>query len=125
MTSPAIGTYTEKRITTQISNLLRQLNELESYIQTPPSLVICNVMNIPSEFPAADWKTRVTNFLTRNNINPNWILKITQPHNDIQFPDSVSIQFISHSVRDLIFNILTQYVASNNFEGVYVTKENL
>ena len=124
MTTPAIGTYTEKRITNQISSLRKRIDELESYILTPPFLVIGGVMDIPSEF-SNDWKAQVSRILTENNINPNWILNTTQPNVDTQCPCFITIQFISHCVKDTVFEILSTYIAENEFEGVSISKESL
>jgi len=124
MTTPAIGTYTEKRITNQISSLRKRIDELESYILTPPFLVIGGVMDIPSEF-SNDWKVQVSHILTENNINPNWILNTTQPNVDTQCPCFITIQFISHCVKDTVFEILSTYIAENEFEGVSISKESL
>ena len=124
MTTLAIGAYTEKRITNQISSLRKRIDELESYILTPPFLVIGGVMDIPSEF-SNDWKAQVFHILTENNINPNWILNTTQPNVDTQCPCFITIQFISHCVKDTVFEILSTYIAENEFEGVSISKESL
>ena len=124
MASSSIGTYTEKRIANQISNLLKRIDELESLIKNPPFIMIYGVMDIPSEF-SNDWKAQVTHILTINNINPNWILNKINPHPNMECPYFVTIQFISHCVKETAFNILSKYIANNEFDSVYVTKDAL
>jgi hypothetical protein len=121
-TSP-IGTYTEKRIANQISNLLKQINELENYLKTPPFIVIYGVMDLPSEFSNTDWKAHVNYVLNTNNINPNWILNTINPQTNSNCPYFVTIQFISHCVKETVFTILSDYITLNEFEGVYITKD--
>jgi hypothetical protein len=77
-------------------------------------------MDIPSEF-TTDWKAHVNHILALNNINPNWILSITKSNTNC--PYFVSINFISHCIKETVFNILSEYIESQEFEGVYVTKD--
>ena len=121
MAAPTIGTYTEKRIANQINILTKRLDELENNIKTPPFVIIYGVMDIPSEF-TTDWKAHVNHILALNNIDPNWILSITTPHSNTNCPYFVSINFISHCIKETVFNILSEYIGSQEFEGVYVTK---
>ena len=55
MATPSIGTYTEKKIASQLDNLIKQIDELESLIKNPPLIVIYGLMDIPSEF-SNNWK---------------------------------------------------------------------
>lgn len=121
-TSP-IGTYTEKRIANQINNLLKRITELESYIKTPPFIVIYGIMDIPSEFSTNDWRAHVNHILNKNNINSNWILNTINPHANTNCPYFVTIQFISHCIKETVFNILSNYITTNEFDGVYITKD--
>jgi hypothetical protein len=122
MATPSIGTYTEKKIANQIVNLIKRIDELESLIKNPPFIVFCGVMDIPSEF-SNDWKAQVTHILTINNINPNWILNKINPHPNTEYPYFVTIQFISHCVKEMAFTILSKYLDDNDFESVYITKD--
>ena len=122
MTTPSIGTYTEKKIANQIVNLIKRIDELESLIKNPPFIVFYGVMDIPSEF-SNDWKAQVTHILTINNINPNWILNKINPHPNTEYPYFVTIQFISHCVKEMAFTILSKYLDDNDFESVYITKD--
>jgi hypothetical protein len=122
MTTPSIGTYTEKKIANQIVNLIKRIDELESLIKNPPFIVFYGVMDIPSEF-SNDWKAQVTHILTINNINPNWILNKINPHPNTEYPYFVTIQFISHCVKEMVFTILSKYLDDNDFESVYITKD--
>jgi hypothetical protein len=122
MTTPSIGTYTEKKIANQIVNLIKRIDELESLIKNPPFIVFYGVMDIPSEF-SNDWKAQVTHILTINNINPNWILNKINPHPNSEYPYFVTIQFISHCVKEMVFTILSKYLDDNDFESVYITKD--
>ncbi len=45
------------------------------------------------------------------------------PHTNTEYPYFVTI--ISHSVKETVFNILSNYIVANNFEGVYITKDTL
>jgi hypothetical protein len=122
MATPSIGTYTEKKIANQIVNLIKRIDELESLIKNPPFIVFYGVMDIPSEF-SKDWKAQVTHILTINNINPNWILNKINPHPNTEYPYFVTIQFISHCVKEMVFTILSKYLDDNDFESVYITKD--
>jgi len=124
MATPSIGTYTEKKIANQISNLIKRIDELESLIKNPPFIIIYGVMDIPSEF-STDWKAQITHILTINNVNPNWILNKINPHANNECPYFVTVQFISHCVKETVFNILFNYIARNEFDGVYITKDAL
>lgn len=124
MTTPAIGTYTEKKIANQISALMKRIDELESYIKTPPFLVIGGVMDIPSEF-SNDWKSHVNQILSENNIHPGWVLNTTQPSVDSKCPCFVTVEFISHCVKDTVFDILSQYIAENDFDSVSISKDGI
>ena len=42
-----------------------------------------------------------------------------------QYPYYVTIQFISHCVKETVFNILSEYITANNIDGVYITKDTL
>ena len=125
MAAATIGSYTEKKIANQISNLIKRISELEAYIKTPPCIVIYGVMDIPSEFATHDWKAHVTHILNLNNINPNWILSTVNPHANTNCPYFVNIQFISHCVKETVYNILSSYIANNEFEGVYINKDDM
>jgi hypothetical protein len=35
----------------------------------------------------------------------------------------VTIQFISHCVKEMAFTILSKYLDDNDFESVYITKD--
>jgi hypothetical protein len=122
MATPSIGTYTEKKIANQIVNLIKRIDELESLIKNPPFIVFYGVMDIPSEF-SNDWKAQVTHILTINNINPNWILNKINPHPNTEYPYFVTIQFISHCVKEMAFTMLSKYLDDNDFESVYITKD--
>jgi hypothetical protein len=122
MATPSIGTYTEKKIANQIVNLIKRIDELESLIKNPPFIVFYGVMDIPSEF-SNDWKAQVTHILTINNINPNWILNKINPHPNTEYHYFVTIQFISHCVKEMAFTILSKYLDDNDFESVYITKD--
>ena len=122
MATPSIGTYTEKKIANQIVNLIKRIDELESLIKNPPFIVFYGVMDIPSEF-SNDWKAQVTHILTINNINPNWILNKINPHPNTEYPYFVTIQYISHCVKEMAFTILSKYLDDNDFESVYITKD--
>jgi len=124
MPMPSIGTYTEKKITNQINTLIKRIDELESLITKPPFIMIYGVMNIPSEF-SNDWEAQVTHILTINNINPNWILNKINPNVNTEYPYFVTIQFISHCIKETVFTILSQYLAVNDFDDVYVTKDEM
>ena len=122
MATPSIGTYTEKKITSQLDNLIKQIDELESLIKNPPLIVIYGLMDIPSEF-SNNWKAQITHILTINNINPNWILNKINPHANTEYPYFVTIQFISHCVKEKVFTILSKYLVDNDFDGVFITKD--
>ena len=124
MTTPCIGNYTEKKITHQISSIIKRIDELESLLKKPPCIVIYGIMNIPSEF-TNDWKAQITHILTINNINPNWILNKINPHAKSEYPFFVTIQFISHSVKETTFTILSKYLVANNFDNVSISKDTL
>jgi hypothetical protein len=124
MATPSIGTYTEKKIANQIVNLIKRIDELETLIKNPPFIVFYGVMDIPSEF-SNNWKAQVTHILTINNINPNWILNKINPHPNTEYPYFVTIQFISHCVKEMAFTILSKYLDDNDFESVYITKDAL
>ncbi|MEI7487714.1 MAG: hypothetical protein WCJ72_09950 [Chryseobacterium sp.] len=124
MATPSIGTYTEKKISTQISILLNQIDELESLIKNPPFIVFHNMMDIPSEF-SNDWRAQITHILSINNINPNWILNKINPHSKTEYPYFVTIQFISHCIKETVFTILSKYLNTNDFDNVYITKDTL
>jgi len=122
--TPSIGTYTRKKIAHLINSLVKQIDELESLIKKPPFIVIYGIMDIPSEF-SDDWKNQINHILTINNINPNWILNKINPHTNTKYPYYVTIQFISHCVKETVFNILSEYITANNIDGVYITKDTL
>ena len=67
--------------------------------------MIYGIMDIPTEF-SDNWKNQVTHILTINNINPNWILNEINLHTNTEYPYFVTIQFISHCVKETVFNIL-------------------
>lgn len=123
MTTPTIGNYMEKKVTDHINTIVKRINELEFYIKTPPFITFYGVMDIPSEF-LNDWKAQVNHILTKNNINPNWILNMFIPNQNTECtPYIVTIQFISHCVKDNVFDILSKYLLE--FDGVYITKDTL
>lgn len=124
MTTPSIGTYTEKKIANQIVNLIKRIDELESLIKNPPFIVFYGVMDIPSEF-SNDWKAQINHILAINNINPNWILNKINPHPNTEYPYFVTIQFISHCVKEIVYSILSKYLDDNNFDSAYITKDTL
>lgn len=124
MTTPSIGTYTEKKIANQIVNLIKRIDELESLIKNPPFIVFYGVMDIPSEF-SNDWKAQINHILAINNINPNWILNKINPHPNTEYPYFVIIQFISHCVKEIVYSILSKYLDDNNFDSAYITKDTL
>lgn len=124
MAAPSIGTYTEKKTVDQISNLIKRIDELESIIKNPPFIVFYGVMDIPSEF-SNDWKAQINHILAINNINPNWILNKINPHPNTEYPYFVTIQFISHCVKEIVYSILSKYLDDNNFDSAYITKDTL
>jgi hypothetical protein len=81
-------------------------------------------MDIPSEF-SNDWKAQINHILAINNINPNWILNKINPHPNTEYPYFVTIQFISHCVKEIVYSILSKYLDDNNFDSAYITKDTL
>ena len=121
MTTPTIGTYTEKRITNQITNLIKRIDELESFIKKPPCIVIQGIMDIPSEF-SNDWKLHLTHILNTVKVNDHWILAV-KPNKDVNVPCFITLQLISHCVKEIVFDLLYQYITINEFEGVIISKD--
>jgi len=122
MTSSSIGSYTEKKIFTKIKQLKKQIDDLESYIKNPPSIIINGIMDIPSDY-LSDWKKQITFILNVNNINVNWVLDTINPNINDKVPYSVTIQFISHCVKDVVYKILVDYITNNEYDNVTIIKD--
>jgi hypothetical protein len=122
MTSSSIGSYTEKKIFTKIKQLKKQIDDLESYIKNPPSIIINGIMDIPSDY-LSDWKKQITFILNVNNINVNWVLDTINPNINDKVPYSVTIQFISHCVKDVAYKVLVDYITNNEYDNVAIIKD--
>jgi hypothetical protein len=122
MTSSSIGSYTEKKIFTKIKQLKKQIDDLESYIKNPPSIIINGIMDIPSDY-LSDWKKQITFILNVNNINVNWVLDTINPNINDKVPYSVTIQFISHCVKDVAYKVLVDYITLNEYDNVAIIKD--
>ena len=122
MTSSSIGSYTEKKIFTKIKQLKKQIDDLESYIKNPPSIIINGIMDIPSDY-LSDWKKQITFILNVNNIYVNWVLDTINPNINDKVPYSVTIQFISHCVKDVAYKVLVDYITNNEYDNVAIIKD--
>ncbi len=119
----SIGTYTERKVYAKIKELREKISLLNDYIKNPPFIIINGIMDIPSD--QSHWKNHVINILVANNINQNWILDIINPNIDNNYPDSITVQFISHCVKEQVYTILTNYLTNNEFDSVNIQMETL
>jgi len=55
-------------------------------------------------------------------INDNWILAV-KPNKNVNVPCFITLQLISHCVKEMVFDLLSQYININEFEGVYISKD--
>ena len=122
ITTPAIGTYTERKVFAKIRDLKKQIGELENYIKSPPFIIVNGIMDIPSDF-LTDWKLHLAHILKVNRINDNWILDTINPNKNDKMPYSVTIQFISHCVKEVVYNRLVTYITNNEFDNVTIRKD--
>jgi hypothetical protein len=122
MASSSIGTYTEKKLHSKIKQLKKQVDDLETFIKNPPYIMITGMMDIPSDY-TSDWKKQITFILNENNINMNWVLDTINPDINNQMPYSVTIQFISHCVKDVVYKILVDYITNNEYDNVTIIKD--
>jgi hypothetical protein len=120
MAPPTIGLYTEKKILQKITNLKKRIQELETFISQPPFIIFNGIQDIPSDF-SDDWKNHVNYILNLNKINPNWILDLTNPTIIHNKTCNVTIQFVSHCVKNHVYKILTNYIKVNQFDEVSLT----
>lgn len=125
-----IGNYTEKKVIDQINAIEKRIEELEKYMKTPSYISIYGIMDmeIPLElsdnfYASNEWQDRVNHLLATNNIHPSWILDKFM-YSTTESDNIVTIQFISHCVKDSVFDILSKYLSAHDIEnGVYITKE--
>jgi hypothetical protein len=122
MASSSIGTYTEKKLHSKIKQLKKQVDDLETFIKNPPYIMITGMMDIPSDY-TSDWKKQITFILNENNINMNWVLDTINPDIKNQMPYSVTIQFISHCVKDVVYKTLVDYITNNEYDSVTIIKD--
>ena len=122
MASSSIGTYTEKKLHSKIKQLKKQVDDLETFIKNPPYIMITGMMDIPSDY-TFDWKKQITFILNENNINMNWVLDTINPDINNQMPYSVTIQFISHCVKDVVYKTLVDYITNNEYDSVTIIKD--
>jgi hypothetical protein len=122
MASSSIGTYTEKKLYSKIKQLKKQVDDLETFIKNPPYIMITGMMDIPSDY-TSDWKKQITFILNENNINMNWVLDTINPDINNQMPYSVTIQFISHCVKDVVYKTLVDYITNNEYDSVTIIKD--
>ncbi len=122
MASTSIGTYTEKKLHSKIKQLKKQVDDLETFIKNPPYIMITGMMDIPSDY-TSDWKKQITFILNENNINMNWVLDTINPDINNQMPYSVTIQFISHCVKDVVYKTLVDYITNNEYDSVTIIKD--
>ncbi len=122
MASSSIGTYTEKKLHSKIKQLKKQVDDLETFIKNPPYIMITGIMDIPSDY-TSDWKKQITFILNENNINMNWVLDTINPDIKNQMPYSVTIQFISHCVKDVVHKTLVDYITNNEYDSVTIIKD--
>ncbi len=122
MASSSIGAYTEKKLLTKIKQLKKQIDELESSIKNPPFIIINGIMDIPSDY-SSDWEKHLTFILKVNNINVNWVLDTINPDINNKLPYSVTIQFISHCVKDVAYKVLVDYITNNEYDNVAIIKD--
>jgi hypothetical protein len=122
MASSSIGTYTEKKLHSKIKQLKKQVDDLETFIKNPPYIMITGMMDIPSDY-TSDWKKQITFILNENNINMNWVLDTINPDINNQMPYSVTIQFISHCVKDVVYKTLVDYITNNEYDSVTIIKD--
>ena len=124
MAPPTIGLYTEKKIIQKISNLKKKIQELETFISEPPFIIFNGLQDIPSDY-SDDWKNHVNYILNLNKINPNWILDLVKPITIQNKICNVTIQFVSHCVKQHVYKILTNYIKENKFDEVSLTLDNV
>ena len=122
MASSSIGTYTEKKLHSKIKQLKKQVDDLETFIKNPPYIMITGMMDIPSDY-TSDWKKQITFILNENNINMNWVLDTINPDINNQMPYSVTIQFTSHCVKDVVYKTLVDYITNNEYDSVTIIKD--
>jgi hypothetical protein len=122
MASSSIGIYTEKKLHSKIKQLKKQIDDLETFIKNPPYIIITGMMDIPSDY-TSDWKKQITFILNENNINMNWVLDTINPDINNQLPYSVTIQFISHCVKDFVYKTLVDYITNNEYDSVTIIKD--
>jgi hypothetical protein len=84
--------------------------------------MITGMMDIPSDY-TSDWKKQITFILNENNINMNWVLDTINPDINNQMPYSVTIQFISHCVKDVVYKTLVDYITNNEYDSVTIIKD--
>jgi hypothetical protein len=84
----------------------------------------------------------VQHFLTLCQVNPHWILNIkneeslpSDDNQDLNFttlvklsnelPSKIYITFISHCIKNTVFDIISTYIKVNNYDelDVYVTND--
>jgi hypothetical protein len=122
MASSSIGAYTERKLLTKLRQLKKQIDDLETFVKNPPYIVITGIMDIPSDY-MSDWKKQLTFILNINNINVNWVLDTINPNMNNKSPYSVTIQFISHCVKDVAYKILVDYITNNEYDNVAIIKD--
>jgi hypothetical protein len=119
MTDP-VGSYAERKLSKRIQKLQQQLTELDHLVTTPPSVIVYNIQELINE-SSNDWAELVKNFLNSININTNWILDVINPSNS-KDPEYITIQLISHCVKDKVYTIISNYVLEKNINAL-ITKD--
>jgi hypothetical protein len=97
-----------------------KIRQLKNWLAAPPKISLHGFWEVKSNFED-NWQEHVYHILLINNISPVWILDILSEEPDRLAPTKVTIQCISHYVKNQISVILNNYIIKNNLKQMIVT----
>lgn len=118
----SLGTYNDQKLTRKLKYIHQQIKELEKFITKPPCIVIYGIQEVLPDATTV-WEDRIKELFMLNNINTNWILDIINPNNS-KYPDSITIQLISHCVKERVYLKLSNYISENKIDAI-IEKDDL
>jgi hypothetical protein len=99
-----------------IIELENKVCQLESFVRTPPFLLLYDFKYFNSELQDK-WKEHVQGILCKLCIPFSWILDITNTNQNY-----VKIQFISYAIKNKVYHILSDFIISHNSD-MYIKRE--
>jgi hypothetical protein len=90
-----------------IIDMENQICKLESFIKTPPSIILYDRVYFQKE-ESSKWEDYVLDILRKCGIPIAWTLSI------ITSTDCVKIQFVSHSIKNKVYRILSDCILPYN-----------